>query len=584
MPDQSAQDRILNNMAALYGKDRAHVFLDQLIKRLEPYRDVERLHFSPTPLHTLGELDSILITYGDQFQIPDQPHLQTLGDFIRDNLKGIISGIHILPFFPYSSDDGFSVIDYKAVNPDLGDWNDIHALRESCNLMFDAVINHISRQSEWFQKYLQDQDPYREYFLSVDPGTDLSQVTRPRAKPLLTEVETKSGIKHVWTTFSPDQIDLNFESLELLLDILDVLLFYVKQGASILRLDAIAYLWKEIGTNCIHLPQTHQVIKLMRSVLDIYAPGVILITETNVPHAENISYFGQQLHGISGVEPLGDEAQMVYQFPLAPLVLHTFRTGNATKLTKWAASLEVPFSSAAFLNFIASHDGIGVRPAEGLLNAKEIQALVDQTLDHGGQVSHKANLDGSDSVYELNITLYDALNHPERTSQEQGVKRFLASQAIMISLAGVPGIYVHSLFGSTNNQAGVAETGRPRSINREKFNFAELENLLADAGSRASRVFQSYSHLLRVRQGNPAFHPLAPQEILELDQRVFGLLRTPRDQAEKVLCLINISDITLSLDLNPALLPSSKWVDLLTKKTFSPGALEIEPYQVLWLV
>ncbi len=584
MPKQFAQDRILNHLTALYGKDRARDIQDQINKRLDSYKDERLLQFSPSSLDTLGELDAILITYGDQFQSPDQPHLLTLGDFIRDNLKGLISSIHILPFFPYSSDDGFSVIDYMAVNPDLGNWSDINNLRDYSNLMFDAVINHISSQSEWFQKYLQDQDPYSDYFLSVDPATDLSQVTRPRAKPLLTEVETRSGLKHVWTTFSPDQIDLNYGSPELLLDILDVLLFYIKQGARILRLDAIAFLWKEIGTNCIHLPQTHHVIKLIRAVFDMYAPGVILITETNVPHVENISYFGQQLPGATGIESLGDEAQLVYQFPLAPLVLHTFRTGNATKLTKWADSLEVPFSSATFLNFIASHDGIGLRPVEGLLNIEEIQALVDQTLDHGGQASFKTNPDETESVYELNITLFDALNHPEENTIELGVKRFLASQAIMLSLAGVPGIYVHSLFGSANNQDGVAETGRDRSINREKFNYSELKNLLTDPGSRAYQVFRSYSHFLKVRQGKKPFHPLALQEILELDQRVFALLRTSRDQAEIVLCLINISDITVSLNLSPDLLPSTTWVDLLSKKTFSHGPLQIEPYQVLWLV
>ncbi len=584
MQPQFAQDRILNHLTALYGKNRAHDIQDQIIKRLDSYKEEELLQFSPSALDTLGELDAILITYGDQFQLPDKPHLFTLGDFIRDNLKGLISSIHILPFFPYSSDDGFSVIDYMAVNPDLGNWSDINNLRDDSNLMFDAVINHISRQSEWFQKYLQDQDPYSDYFLSVDPATDLSQVTRPRARPLLTEVETKSGIKHVWTTFSPDQIDLNFKSTELLLDILDVLLFYIKQGASILRLDAIAFLWKEIGTNCIHLPQTHHVIKLIRAVLDVYAPEVILITETNVPHVENISYFGQQLPGATGTESLGDEAQMVYQFPLGPLVLHTFRTGNATKLTKWAKSLEVPFSSATFLNFIASHDGIGLRPVEGILNTREIQALVDQTLHHGGQASFKTNLDGTESVYELNITLFDALNHPEENTIELGTKRFLASQAIMLSLAGVPGIYVHSLFGSANNKAGVTETGRARSINREKFNYGDLKILLADPESRAARVFQSYSHFLRVRQGNPAFHPLAPQEILDLDRRVFALTRTSCDQAEKVLCLINITDTEVALDLNPDLLPSATWVDILSEKIFSPGPLQIEPYQVLWLV
>ncbi len=574
------QDRILDHLSALYGEETAQVTWNRLKELLESYQDIQS---GSSPLETLNRLDALLITYADQFQIPDQPHLTSLAGFIKKYLKNKISVIHLLPFFPYSSDDGFSVIDYKKVNPEMGSWEDLQTLRGCCNLMFDAVINHISRESDWFQKYLQNQEPYREYFLEVDPGLDLSQVTRPRAQPLLTAVDTSAGQAYVWTTFSPDQIDLNYANPDVLLDILDVLLFYVQQGAQIIRLDAIAYLWKEIGTSCIHLPQTHRVIKLMRAVLDLAAPDVILITETNVPHEENISYFGQQLDGSDGKPSLGDEAQMVYQFPLGPLVLHTFRTGNAAVLTSWAKSLNLPLSSAAFLNFIASHDGIGMRPAEGLLTGEEIQGLVDQTLVHGGQVSYKTNPDGSQSVYELNITLYDMVNEPETTSLELGVKRFMASQAIMLSLAGVPGIYIHSLFGAPNSHKEVEKTGRARSINREKYQVSILERELSDPTSRTAQVFESYSHYLSIRKEHPAFNPLAPQRILDLGNQVFALLRSTEDNRDKVLCLINITNKSVELQVDPGLMESSNWRDLLSDQTFQPGEIPLEPYQVVWL-
>ena len=486
-------------------------------------------------------------------------------------------------FFPFSSDDGFAVIDYKKVNPDVGEWQDLNPLQDCCLLMFDAVINHISSQSDWFQKYLQDQDPYRDYFLTVDPTSDLSKVIRPRAKPLLTEVTTTSGIKHVWTTFSPDQIDLNYENPAVLLIIIDTLLFYIQQGARIIRLDAIAYLWKQLGTTCIHLPQTHQVIKIFRAVLDAIAPGVILITETNVPHEENISYFGQELLDPDNELSQGDEAQMVYQFPLGPLVMHTFRSGNANILTNWSKSIDVPYPSAAFLNFIASHDGIGVRPAEGLLAADEIQGLVDQTLAHGGQVSYKTNQDGSKSVYELNITLYDLLNHPE-TPLEIGIKRFMASQAIMLSLAGVPGVYIHSLFGSPNSYESVKETSRSRSINRKKFQLEEIENELGNESTRTFQVFKAYSHILEIRKKQPSFNPLAPQKILDIDPRVFGVLRSADEKKEKVLCLINISNEDVSFTIDSEIYKTaSSWIDLLSGENYTVGSIYLEPYQVLWL-
>jgi sucrose phosphorylase len=583
MKSQTPQERIMQYLTDLYGKDQSISIHERLIDRLKVYQGkvAGERH---SPIQTLEELDAILITYGDQFQSPGKTHLTTLAEFIEEYLQGLISTIHLLPFFPYSSDDGFSVIDYQAVDPQLGDWKEIQALKNCCILMFDAVINHISSQSSWFQDYLKNKSPYRDYFIEVEPGTDLSQVTRPRAKPLLSEFETQSGKKYLWTTFSPDQIDLNFKNPDLLLDILDLLLFYVQQGAEIIRLDAIAFLWKEIGTNCIHLPQTHQVVKLIRAVLDEYAPGVIIITETNVPHLENISYFGKQITSGDKEQALGDEAQMVYQFPLAPLVLHTFQTGSAEKLTRWAASLEIPFESAAFLNFIASHDGIGVRPAEGILTLQEIQGLVDQTLQHGGQVSYKTDPDGTESVYELNITLYDWLNHPGETDSEIGLKRFLASQAIMISLSGVPGIYVHSLFGSPNYLEGLAETGRARTINREKINLSDLNNQLNDPGSRTNRVFNSYSHLLRVRQAHSAFKPLAGQQILDLNERVFSLLRISQEGEEKVLVIINISDESFRIDLDPSLFTSPFMEDLITGTEFTSKSIALAPYQVLWLV
>ncbi|RPI78226.1 MAG: sugar phosphorylase, partial [Chloroflexi bacterium] len=325
----------------------------------------------------LTEQDAVLITYGDQFQTPNSSPLHSLKHFLDSHLKGCINGVHILPFFPYSSDDGFSVIDYRAVNPTLGSWDDILSLRRSFQLMFDAVINHVSRESDWFQRFLAGDSQYQNYFIVTSPQEDLTQAVRPRTLPLLTPVRTAKEEVSVWTTFSEDQIDLNYENPEVLLEMVELILFYAAKGASLIRLDAIAYLWKIPGTPCIHLPQTHAVVKLFRAVLDAAAPGVLLITETNVPHAENISYFGEPLPGANGT----DEAQMVYAFPLAPLVLHTFHSGRSRALANWIASLSPLPAGSAYFNFLASHDGIGVRPAEGLLTVEEIQGLVEKILD-----------------------------------------------------------------------------------------------------------------------------------------------------------------------------------------------------------
>jgi sucrose phosphorylase len=447
--------------------------------------------------------------------------------------------------------------------------------------MFDAVINHISRQSDWFQAFLAGDPAFQDAFIVVEPGTDLSEVVRPRALPLLTAVQTASGETLVWTTFSTDQIDLNFADPAVLLRIIDLLLLYVTHGAEIIRLDAIAYLWKTIGTSCIHLEETHRVVKLFRAVLDVVAPGVMLITETNVPHEENISYFGDGT----------DEAQLVYQFPLPPLVLHTLSAGDATRLTEWATDLSLPSDETTFYNFLASHDGIGVRPVEGILTPSEVDALVDRTQAHGGHVSFKTNADGSESVYELNISYFDAISDPDSDEPlDLQVNRFMVSQSIMLSLQGVPAIYVHSFFGSRNYHEGVEATGRYRSINRETFGRAELEADLKDPRSLRSRVYTAYRQLLEVRQQHPAFHPNGPQRILSLDPRVFAVLRSAPDGSERILCLHNVTDEEVGLSIDSARLGSSdhdRWFDLLTARGWAVEngtlAVSLNPYEVVWL-
>ncbi len=572
--------RIVRLLVFLYGEEKAAQVWPALANRLAGFLH----HPSPAP-ENLTERDVILITYGDQFREPGQPPLQTLHAFLNVYLRDAISGVHILPFFPYSSDDGFSVMDYHQVDTALGNWEDVAAIGRDYRLMFDFVANHVSRQSAWFQAFLRDEAPYRDYFIVFDPTADLSQVVRPRALPLLTPVETINGTRHVWTTFSDDQIDLNYANPQVLLEMTDVLLHYVAHGAQIIRLDAIAYLWKEIGTPCLHLPQTHAVVKFWRAVLDAVAPHILLITETNVPHAENISYFGEPLPETGST----DEAQMVYNFSLAPLTLHALQTGDATQLSRWAATLRPPSPGAAFFNFIASHDGIGMLPARGILSEAEVQALVAQTLAHGGQVSYKANGDGTTSVYELNTTLYDFLNDPTHPDPESDVPRFLASQAILLSLAGVPGIYVHSLFGSRNCHECFAATGQARSLNRHKFDLAEMEAVLADPRRHEGRVFEAYRRLLRLRRQEPAFHPAGGQQVLNLGPGVFAVLRTPpSDIGRPVLCLVSVSSRPQMVVLPAGLGVCGPWRDLIAGAVYEMEAnaaqMALAPYQTCWLV
>ncbi|MBK9714758.1 MAG: alpha-glucosidase C-terminal domain-containing protein [Kouleothrix sp.] len=574
MSEGDARSRIRDHLAFLYGGERAAPVAQRLLATLQAFRR-EHPELGSAPADRLTERDVILITYGDQFREPGRQPLQTLADVMGATLRGVVGGVHILPFYPYTSDDGFSVIDYAAVDPLLGEWADLEPLRAGYRLMFDAVINHISAQSDWFQAFLRGDAGAESRFIVIDPATDLSLVTRPRTSPLLTPFQTPAGTRYVWTTFSADQIDLNYASPELLLEIVDVLLLYVARGAQLIRLDAIGYLWKEIGTRCIHLPQAHRVVQLFRAALDAVAPGVLLITETNVPHADNISYFGDGTN----------EAQLVYQFPLAPLVLNAFYRGSARHLAAWASELAPPSASTTFFNFLASHDGIGVVPASGILSADEVAELVARTATNGGMVSYKANPDGTQSPYELNITLFDALSDPHDASESHArqVDRFVAANAIMLALQGVPGIYVHSLFGSHNHHAGVAQSGRARSINREKWDRAELERRLANPQAHEHIVLDRIARLIAIRRGERAFHPSGAQRVIDAGDGLFVFSRSSPEGREQILCVHSVSGQPQALRL-PA---GAALTDLVGGASYQAGpgglAVDVAPYQVLWL-
>ncbi len=570
-------ERLTSLLTTLYGDAQGR----ETVHRLSVLVEKRRASLPEPRLPHLDQADAILITYADQVQKVGRPPLRVLAEFCRRHLGGLVSGVHLLPFYPWSSDDGFSVVNYREVDPSYGTWEDARAVGEDFRLMFDAVINHISVGSAWFRGFLRDEAPYRDYFITVDGDPDLSQVVRPRALPLLTPFETSAGEKRVWTTFSADQVDLNYKEPGLLLEIIDLLLFYVAQGAEFIRLDAIAYLWKQTGTSCIHLPQTHAIIQLLRAVLDLVAPQVLLITETNVPHKENISYFGDGQN----------EAQLVYNFALPPLVLHALQTGSAQTLTGWAKGLRLPSQQVTFFNFLASHDGIGLNPARGILEENEIVALVEHVQAHGGLVSYKNNPDGSQSPYEMNINYFDALNNPQGDEPVSvQIDRFIAAHTILFALQGVPGIYFHSLFGSRSWPEGVAKSGRSRTINRQKLSREALEQELRDPDSLRHTVFTRLAHLLKMRKHQPAFHPAGKQDVLESNQGIFALRRESPGGNAAVICLHNVSDQEQHVDLNAIELPwrpPAGWRDLISGQTIPPDrttSISLNPYQAVWLV
>lgn len=573
---EKIEEKLRHHFAVIYGKNRVEECLKRTHELLDQYGLEPQQKIPNKDIWT--HRDVVLITYGDMV-LPDTgapfSKLCKQHEFLKRKVKGLIDTVHILPFFPSTSDDGFSVVDYRRVDSRLGGWEEIEAMSKDFRLMADLVMNHVSRYSEWFQKYLKNEEPYVDYFIEVDPDTDLSEVTRPRSSQILTPVHTEEGEKFVWCTFSDDQVDVNFANPDVLFEYIDIFLFYLSKGISVVRLDAVAFIWKELGTSCIHLKETHEIVKLFRTITDYYIPEATIITETNVPHKENISYFGD-----------GDETHMVYQFSLPPLLLHTLLSGNAKYLTEWAASLKDLPEGCTYFNFTASHDGIGVRPIEGLIPDEDFNELVENIRRKGGFVSEKKNPDGSLSPYELNITYFDAfggVNGAESLKE----KRFICSQIIAISLQGVPGIYFHNMTATRNNLQGVALTGRYRSINRKKWYYEELMDELNDPDTNTSRVFNRMKQIIASRWHHPAFHPYGGQKVYDLGNDVFCIERWDPDETEHVLVIANVTGKTKVLEMNDfdlPLSPSNSYSDILSgKEILSSGKMTLSAYQVVWI-
>lgn len=564
-PDSVVVDSVRTRLRRLYPSEQAEPLAEELVALALRYR----AQIAPA-IAGWSERDAFLITYGDTIRGGGHAPLRALADFLHRHLNGALSLVHLLPHFPFTSDDGFSVVDYRSVRPDLGDWDDIATLAQRHRLVFDAVVNHASQDSEYVRGHCAGDPRFRDFAVAIPPGTDTSGVLRTRNLPLLHPFETARGTEMLWTTFSADQVDLNFRNPRVLAEITDVLFFYALRGASMLRLDAIPYLWKELGTSCAHLPQTHEIIKLWRDLFDLAAPHVLLLTETNVPHKENVSYFGER----------GDEAQVIYNFSLPPLLLWSLHTGDATVLTEWARTLEHIGPRATYLNITATHDGIGMRPTEGILTEHQRQELCDLARRHGGDITGKRNSDGSVSVYELNITYFDALNDPrgDRPLDEQ-IDRFVLSQAVPMALMGIPAFYLPSLLGTRNDEALVRQTGRARSINRSSFDAADLSRELSDPASPRARVVSRIRSLLRLRATLPAFHPDSRQEILDHGPACFVVRRHHAASGQVLTACHNVTAGTVRLSLQ-----AGDWRDVITGERVAGSMATLPAHAVRWFV
>lgn len=585
-----ARKRMLARLSFLYGDAEAEKWMPELERILKVHHahkpgELVEAEKNLDPTERFTEKDMILITYGDMIHGEGETPLAVLHKFVQTYNRGAINTLHILPFFPYSSDRGFSVVDFKQVDPNLGTWENILEMAADYDLMFDGVLNHCSSRSTMFREFLRGNPLFRDFFISYESPDELTpdqrrKIFRPRTSDILTKFHTIDGPRYVWTTFSEDQIDINFRNPEALIAVIDGLLFYVRRGADILRLDAVTYIWAEPGTECIHLPQTHEIVKLLRDVMDVVAPGVAVITETNVPHEDNVSYFGNGY----------DEAHMVYNFALPPLVLYTFYTGNATPISEWARDLKVDSDIATFFNILDTHDGIGLMGVKGILPEDEIHVIIQKAQENGALISYKTSENMSEEPYEINATWWSAVNgdHNEEDMDFQ-VRRYVAARSIAFAIQGVPGVYAHGVVGTANDHDRVKETGNKRDINRAAIDSTSLARAFEDPGSKLSRLRHSAGKLALARTANRAFHPHGGQRVLMISPQVFTVLRSSPEKDQHILTMTNVthSSCRIEICVSDLGIEETRWLDLISGKQWQTEnhnlSVTLDPYAVVWL-
>ena len=531
------------------------------------------------PLHVTEDGESwsqntiVLITYADTLEEKNSLPINSINKFLNTYCTDTFEIVHILPFFPSSSDKGFSVKDYYSIYHQFGQWNDILRISKDFGVMADVVINHGSSDSLWFKNFIKGKGKGSDYFLNFDEPFDTSKVVRPRTSDLLNPVETSDGIKYTWCTFSKDQVDYNFSNPVVLFEFVQIIIFYLSKGITVFRFDAVAFIWKKIGTSCINLEKTHEIVRLFRTLLTYLSPKAVLVTETNTPARENVSYFGN-----------ANEAHWIYNFSLPPILIYSILAGDSSYLEKLTMSMPPSQLGTSYLNFIASHDGIGLRPAETFLTKDEVTKFINLMEQNGGKVSYRSNNTDTPEPYEINITLFDAMRESFNKEVNLYVERFICIHAIMLSLEGVPAFYIHSLFGTRNDYPLYKQTNQNRSLNRGKIKISEMD--LSNDSEPESYIFLQLKKLMLIRKKQPAFHPNAVQFTLHLGSNLYGIWRQSLDKKQSIFCISNLTDevVNLSLlDLN--LIGFDHWRDIITEIEIDDITSEIElrPYQTMWL-
>ncbi|KGG04431.1 putative sucrose phosphorylase [Prochlorococcus marinus str. MIT 9321] len=573
--DRLKIDKLLKTIYSNHTTEEINFISNQLLQILDDFSE-KSAYEEIREKERWNESHSVLITYADSIYKNGEATLITLRKLLSKHFGSLSKVVHILPFLKSTSDGGFAVSSYDSLEEKFGSWDDLKSISKNHDLMADLVLNHVSSSHPWVQQFIKSQEPGISNVFSPKQNLDWSNVVRPRSSSLFSQINTDDGLKQVWTTFGPDQIDLNWHNPKMTLEFLNLITTYLSNGIKWLRLDAVGFIWKESGTTCLHLPKAHSIVKLLRVLLNNLLDDGVLITETNVPQKENLSYL------ISD-----DEAHMAYNFPLPPLLLEAIITSRADILNSWIFDWPKLPEDTTLFNFTASHDGVGLRALEGLMNEQRIKDLLINCEKRGGLVSHRRLSNGEDKPYELNISWWSAMEDSSRDAKRFQYERFILSQVLVMALKGVPAFYLPALLASENDIKSFSMTGQRRDLNREKFKSENLSAVLNNPESNANKNLKYLRNAMDVRSELKQFHPCSQMKCLSKGRSDIVVIKRGKGP-ESVFAIHNMTENKINYQLNDNDLPKIidndfNTHDFLTSTKYNCKNISLDPFQVIWL-
>lgn len=398
----------------------------------------------------------VLITYADSIG----ENLKELVNVLKEHFKGVVGGVHILPFFPSSADRGFAPITYEEVDSNFGNWNQINSLGEDFYLMFDFMVNHISRQSKYFADFAKNKDKskYADFFIrykdfwpnGVPTKDDMNLVYKRKDRDPSVEINFADGTKEdLWCTFDSEQVDINLSSKVANEFIKDSLVGMVKNGAKIIRLDAFAYTTKKVGTNCFFVePDIWEILDNIKKLLEPYSVEVL---------PEIHEHYTIQLE-------IAKRGYWVYDFALPMIMLYTIYSCSKTRLVEWLKKCpEKQFTT------LDTHDGIGVVDVVDLLTDEEIEKTKEYLFSKGANVKKAYNSSAYNNLdcYQINCTYYSALGNNDDA--------YILSRAIQFFAPGIPQVYYVGALAGENDIELVEKTKQGRDINRHNYSVQEIQ-------------------------------------------------------------------------------------------------------------